>query len=205
MARGRRRKNRREPVAGWIWLLGGFSLGLIAALGIYLSQRVPAPGIDFRPDSRPAARAAETAPTAPATQPAAASVRTPEPPAPAPAVAAAQDEATRFDFYDVLPEFEVVVPDSGQDFRANPRATAEARSGNYIVQAGAFQTVEDADRMQARIALLGFESQIQRVAIDDAVFHRVRIGPVGDLAELNRIRRRLRDERIDYLLIDTPE
>ena len=39
----------------------------------------------------------------------------------------------------------------------------------------------DADRLQASLALLGFESHVQRVTIDDDVFHRVRIGPIGDL------------------------
>jgi cell division protein FtsN len=63
----------------------------------------------------------------------------------------------------------------------------------------------DADRRQAELALLGVESAIQRVSIEDDVFHRVRVGPVQDLARLNEIRRRLRDARIETLLMKVPE
>jgi cell division protein FtsN len=183
-------------------MLGGFSLGLIVALAIYLSQRPPGSMAPSRPTAvRP--RPAEPGPAPVAIVPAG-----PIPEVPAEDQVAASEaaaEETRFDFYDVLPEFEVVVPDTGEELREDPRDEARARSGNYIVQAGAFRTVADADRMQAQLALLGFESRIQRVAIDSDVYHRVRIGPVEDLAELNRIRRRLRDEQIDYVLIDTPD
>lgn len=188
---------------GYLWMLGGFSLGLIVALAIYLSQRPPGAA------SGPAQAAVSPRPAQPDPAPVA-----PAPTAPEPASAGDETdvpddgrvaEATQFDFYDVLPEFEIVIPDTGEELRTDPRAEVRARSGNFIVQTGAFRTIEDADRMQARLALLGFESQIQRIAIDNDVYHRVRIGPVEDLGELNRIRRRLRDEQIDYLLIDTPD
>jgi cell division protein FtsN len=59
--------------------------------------------------------------------------------------------------------------------------------------------------LQASLALLGVESRIQRVTIDDAVFHRVRIGPITDLDELNRVRSRLREARIEPLLMKVQE
>ncbi len=211
---GKRRRRGAEPIPGWIWMLGGFSLGLIVALGLYLWQRIPAPGLTG------------TASTARATLPAQPAVVDPVPVADLPGPTGTPDangtfeqsdderrpaaddtsaSVTEFEFYEVLPEFEVVVPDTGEALRPDTREAAAARAGNYVVQAGSFLTQEDAERMKARIALLGFESRIQRVAIDDDVYHRIRIGPVTDLGELNRIRRRLREERIDYLLIDTPD
>jgi len=39
------------------------------------------------------------------------------------------------------------------------------------------------------------------VNIGRDVFHRVRVGPIDDLDELNRIRGRLRDARIESLLM----
>ena len=53
----------------------------------------------------------------------------------------------------------------------------------------------DADRRQASLALLGIESRIQRVTVDDDVYHRVRIGPISNLDSLNRMRKQLRDAR----------
>jgi cell division protein FtsN len=44
-------------------------------------------------------------------------------------------------------------------------------------------------------------STLQRVSIDADVFHRVRIGPVGDLAELNRTRATLQRAEIDTVVI----
>jgi cell division protein FtsN len=59
--------------------------------------------------------------------------------------------------------------------------------------------------MRANLALLGIESHIQRVTIDDDVFHRVRVGPLDDLGELNRVRAQLRAARVDSLLIKVPD
>ena len=36
----------------------------------------------------------------------------------------------------------------------------------------------DADRVRAQLALLGVESKVQRVSIDNDTWHRVRIGPI---------------------------
>jgi cell division protein FtsN len=45
------------------------------------------------------------------------------------------------------------------------------------------------------------ESTIQRVTIDDKTYHRVRIGPIDDLEQLNVVRTRLREADIDVLRI----
>jgi len=59
--------------------------------------------------------------------------------------------------------------------------------------------------MKATLALLGVESRIQKVTIDADDFHRVRVGPMSDLDELNGVRRRLWDARIEVLLIKVPD
>ena len=80
-----------------------------------------------------------------------------------------------------------------------PRAIVEP--GLYVLQAGSFSRYEDADRRRAELALQGIESSIQRVTIDDRTYHRVRIGPIDDLDQLNMLRSRLRAARIDALRI----
>ena len=101
----------------------------------------------------------------------------------------------------MLPKFEVIIPDQEPDVTQDSVMEAVDEPGLYVLQAGSFTRYEDADRRRAELALQGIESRIQRVTIDDRTFHRVRIGPIDKLEELNRIRRRLREADIDVLRI----
>jgi cell division protein FtsN len=108
---------------------------------------------------------------------------------------------SRFDFYSMLPKFEVVIPEHEPDVRADSAPQAVLVPGVYVLQAGSFTEYKDADRRRATLALQGIESKIQRVTIDDRTYHRVRIGPIDDLNELNVLRSRLRQAQIDVLRI----
>ena len=114
---------------------------------------------------------------------------------------AAEKTESRFTFYDMLPNFEVVIPEQEPDVTADTEPRAVVRPGLYILQAGSFTRYEDADRRRAELALQGIESTIQRVTIDDKTYHRVRIGPTDDLEELNLLRSRLRAAKIDVIRI----
>jgi cell division protein FtsN len=74
-----------------------------------------------------------------------------------------------------------------------------------LLQVGSYGAAADADRTQASLALLGFESHVQRVTVDENVFNRVRIGPIADLESAERARRRLRGEGYDPLLMRVPK
>jgi cell division protein FtsN len=111
----------------------------------------------------------------------------------------------RFDFYHMLPNFEVVIPEQEPDVRVDAAPQTVDKPGMYILQAGSFSEYKDADRRRAALALHGIESRIQRVAIDDRTYHRVRIGPVSDLKELNILRNRLHQANIDVLRIRLPD
>jgi cell division protein FtsN len=67
-----------------------------------------------------------------------------------------------------------------------------------------FSAAADADRLKANLALLGVESHVQRVTIEDDVFNRVRIGPISDVDAAKRTQRQLRDAGIDTLLMKVP-
>jgi cell division protein FtsN len=171
-------------------MLFGLSLGLIVAIGVYLrgpSTPEPQPVV-AEPAPTPAARTATR--TAPRTQS-------------APAEPAAAEN--RFDFYEILPQFEVVVPDDEAPTRPGARPRRVEEPGSFLLQAGSFSAAADADRLQANLALLGYESHVQRVTLDDDVFNRVRIGPIGDLDAAKRTQRRLRDAGIDTLLMRVPK
>jgi len=114
-------------------------------------------------------------------------------------------EATdRFEFYEMLPDAEVEVPD--QPKAASPVGPPPvSMPGTYVVQAGAFPNFAEADKVKARLALLGVVSEIQAADANGTTFHRVRIGPLDDLDELNRLRARLRQNGIEYLVIPVGE
>lgn len=139
---------------------------------------------------------------------AAAAAETPRPePRAAAAAADAEEPAKSFDFYDRLPNFEVVVPEKDREVtreRDNAPATVE-RPGVYVLQAGSYRRQEDADRVAAQLRKQGIDANVQRVAVDDDVWHRVRIGPISDLTELNRLRARLRAADLDAMLIRVGE
>lgn len=108
----------------------------------------------------------------------------------------------RFDFYRMLPNYEVVIPEEDIAVTTAREQQQVANSGNYVLQAGSFRTAADADRLRAQLALLGVESRVQTVTIDDTdTWHRVRIGPIRDLAELNLTRQKLARNSIEVLVI----
>ncbi len=175
----RRRPAARRELPGFVWMLFGLAIGLAVALAVYLADGGGAPASSTASTLRPAPAAApKTAVRGNVDDNGEAGAEPPE---------------QRFDFYEMLPNFEVVVADN------EPRAVVEP--GRYILQAGSFSRYEDADRRRAQLALQGIESNIQRFVIDGKTYHRVRIGPVDDLGELNLLRSRLRRANIDVLRI----
>jgi cell division protein FtsN len=121
------------------------------------------------------------------------------PPAPAavkhePAPPATPEAAPSFDFYKVLPG------DAPGEMPPTPGSAASAPL--YYLQAGAFQNPTDADNLKAQLALLGVEATIQtRDLGDKGVFHRVRVGPMRALDEVNRTRALLTQNNIAATLV----
>ncbi|MDN3516756.1 SPOR domain-containing protein [Aquisalimonas lutea] len=135
-----------------------------------------------------------------------------------------RDDQPRFEFYELLSEMEVVVPEESEGggggtpeaAGAMPEATtapeptdAPAEAGTpgddgarYMVQAGSFRTHEDADRLKARLALIGVQAEIQSVEVDGGeTWHRVRVGPFADRERVDSVRDRLQDEDVDSILL----
>ena len=193
MARRNRKRKKAESAPGWIWMLFGLAIGLVVAAGVYFRR---APSADH------AATAERAAPTSTARAPARRG-------APARGAATSNGDAAkagdqRFDFYDILPQYEVVVPEVETAAGPTARAKPVDEPGSYVLQAGSFGAAADAEKLKASLALLGIESRVQKVAIDDDVYHRVRIGPITDLDKLNRIRRQLHDAHINAMLMKVP-
>lgn len=72
-----------------------------------------------------------------------------------------------------------------------PVVTQEAvRRTRLYVQAGAFAEIVNAERMRARLSSLG-NVQIARAVVGDTRFFRVRLGPVRDVGEADKLLERL--------------
>lgn len=113
-----------------------------------------------------------------------------------------EDITTRqYDFYDMLPKFEVVVPEKEGEVRRDVPSTPIERPGVYVLQAGSYRKREDAMRVEKQLSVLGVQASVQRVAVDADEWHRVRIGPLTDLAEVNRLRGKLRGAGLEPLVI----
>ncbi len=113
--------------------------------------------------------------------------------------------SSRFTFYEMLPKFEVVIPEEDKVVRPDVDPDPVNSPGIYVLQAGSFSSYTDADRVKAQLALLGVVSRIQKVSIDDKVYHRVRIGPVESLDELNSLRAQLRRAEVEVMVIRVGE
>lgn len=185
-------KGAATPMPGWVWLLAGLAIGLFVALLVYLK--------DFSADTAPAG-VVERDPAAAAQKAEAAARRQAEErrASERKAEEAAEAQKPRFDFYDLLPEMEVLIPD--QELAAE-REKTPAEKVVYYLQAASFRKYEEADRMRAQLALLNIESEVQRVIVNDNnAWHRVRIGPFKSARAMDKVRGRLRANDIDPIVI----
>lgn len=159
--------------------------GLFVAFLVYLQMRPQNMAVAPSPVQKKPTQAAGTAPPQPRKQ---------ADPAPS---------KPRFDFYNLLPEMEVIVPEqqiSGTPTREGVKQVE--KPGTYLLQAGSFRSKQQADQLRAKLALLGLETSLQTVSINSKqAWHRVRVGPFYNLADLNDARRLLKNNGVDAILI----
>jgi len=76
-----------------------------------------------------------------------------------------------------------------------------ADKSTYVLQVGAFKGQEDAESMKGKLALIGFEARIQSAEVNGVTFYRVRVGPYGQLDDINRARSRLAENGIEASVV----
>ncbi|TVP83813.1 MAG: SPOR domain-containing protein [Thioalkalivibrio sp.] len=191
----------RRPTPGWVWLLAGVLVGLAVAAALYL-QGADRMGQDpgwLTRDEGPAA-----APT----------------PQPLEGPPAAASERSRFQFYELLPQDEVRIPEAAPppsrtaaptpapaaEPAPTPEPTPEPETrpepdaaARVMLQTGSFQRYEQADQMKARLAMMGLQASIREVEVGGQTFHRVYLGPFDNEAVVNRWTERLQREDFEVL------
>ena len=183
--RGASRGKQRTPA--WMWLFTGILIGLGLAYYLWAKGYIPTPAGEL-----PQATDSAQQPSEP---PIADDLAKPQ----------VKPEKPRYDFFTVLPEMEVVVPEQELKNSSKPQAqTAQSDPQSYLLQVGSFQQAGDAEQMKARLAMLGMTAKIQTVRVNDATWHRVRIGPVTGARQADEMRNRLADNGIDSLVMKNP-
>ena len=154
---------------GFIWMMGGLSIGLFVAFLVYLDKQPPT-DISFTDAVKTELEKIKHK------QPVAAKTAEPDKKA---------KQEPKFNFYTILPELEVLIPEEEIRPPENKNTRTTDSSKRYILQVGSFRSRQDAERRKATVALLGLEASINQVSIDNEKWHRVRIGPVNNRRELN--------------------
>ncbi|GMR16274.1 MAG: SPOR domain-containing protein [Gammaproteobacteria bacterium] len=179
-----------KPMPGWVWMLAGLMIGLFVALLVYIKDNSSGKlnitetvskvfQTKKQTDARRVKKDISTPPAAPS-----------------------KSSKPKFDFYTILPELEVAIPE--QELIATDSGSSNSAKSiqKYMLQAGSFKQFEEADKLKARLALQGIEAHIQKVKINDTdTWHRVRIGPLNNIKALNQTRRRLRDLGIASIVV----
>ena len=170
----------------------GLGIGLAVAVGVHLYDQQAAQKQQRAARVEPEARSKNDKP-APASQKA--------------------EPQEQLDFYEMLPKFEVVIPEkgpgkgsgNGKDARRLAPTDTIDKPGAYILQAGSYRTYAEADRVKALLGLQGVQSRIEKAPIETETWHRVRIGPIRNLQQLDDTRRKIREAQIDALVIRVPD
>lgn len=190
MARTRRKTNSKKSLPAWLWLLLGILIGLGISTWAILQGYIPQP--------KHSTSSEQTLPT-------------PNKPDKKDHKGLLDDAETgkpkkpTYDFFTVLEEIEVAVPE--REIRRQAETEASKTEGTptkptttgkgFVIQVGSFRNPKDAEAMKAQLAFLGAQAHIQKVSIDGNSWQRVRVGPFNSAQEVEAMRNRLSGSGIE--------
>jgi len=164
-------------------------------------ETTPSPSPSSGMPARPPGTSVSSAQMPPTLLAPAAQAPSPAPNAPARASVPAQGVAA-------MPPTVAAAPASAPTQAAAPAPSATGSSGasgasgeGYVLQAGAFRTVEDAEAMRGRLALLGFEARVIGSEVNGFAVQRVRIGPFARMDDMTRARTKLTESGIEVSVV----
>ncbi|KFF48155.1 sporulation-like protein [Gammaproteobacteria bacterium MFB021] len=192
-------------IPGWLWAIAGLIGGF--ALSQYLDHTSPEPVAAVVP--KPASQSSSSATSGGAGSSESGKAGT----------SSAQPATPTFEFYTLLPETEVIAPNSSSGSSSSPEASAKASqeaaaddaanqtkqpaaTGSYMLQAASFRDIADAERLANRLKDFGLLAKITDVrANGNQIWHRVQVGPYRDTRELNRAQDLMVTQGIEPLMI----
>jgi len=193
----------REKTAwpAWVWLGIGVLLGLVISATVLIKDWAPM----LRKKNLPQPNAEATAPKESEQAVADEAGKKPGPP------------KKQYDFYSVLPEMEVVIPDAELSAKAraeqqkqqqamaaaqnNPNAAATPpaatppadANAHYVLLAGSYGDAKTADEAKAKLAMLGIIAKVQTVSVNGRTWNRVMVGPYANASDTEAAQKTLAD------------
>ena len=189
-------RKQKKSLPGYVWLLSGLAIGLFVAFIVYLDKQ-PENETDFgtavqheleklkqqaKQDSSTKSRGQESE-------------------------KATEKKEQKFNFYTILPELEVLIPES-ETRPPEVKTTSTSKSSDskdstlYVLQVGSFQNLADAEKLKANLAFLGMQADIQKVVVNRQSWHRVRTGPYHDKQQLYQSQKLLKKNNIPAIAME---
>ena len=172
-------QKQKQSLPGYLWLLSGLAIGLFVAFIVYLDKQ-PESDKNFgtavqqeleKLKNKKSTKIEKTASTTKTSK---------------------EKKEPKFNFYTILPELEVLIPESETrpPVTSKPEASSKVSSKGsspgkqYVLQVGSFQNLPDAEKLKANLAFLGLSAEIQHVTVNKQAWHRVRTGPYQNKKQL---------------------
>ena len=195
------RGSEKRPWPARIWLGIGVLLGLTLSALVLIKDWAPM----LRKKNLPQPNAEATAPKESEQAVADEAGKKPGPP------------KKQYDFYSVLPEMEVVIPDAELSAKAraeqqkqqqamaaaqnNPNAAATPpaatppadANAHYVLLAGSYGDAKTADEAKAKLAMLGIIAKVQTVSVNGKTWNRVMVGPYANASDTEAAQKTLAD------------
>lgn len=183
-------RKQKKSLPGYVWLLSGLAIGLFVAFIVYLDKQ-PESETDFgtavqQELEKLKQQAKQDSSKKSSTQQSEQST---------------EKKEQKFNFYTILPELEVLIPESETRPPEVKTTTSSTSSGSkdatlYVLQVGSFQNKDDAEKLKANLAFLGMQADIQKVVVNRQSWHRVRTGPYHDKKQLYKSQKLLKKNDI---------
>jgi cell division protein FtsN len=181
------KRPQKPQVPGWIWLVTGCLLGAFVMFLLHVSK-IPTPQTSKREPSEVSANKAEAPPVEHKS-------------------AGDEEGKPRYDFYRLLKENQPPHALRSETSSSSTSAVApQDNNSTYLLQVASYKTNEEADATRAKLLLLGLTARVEKVTLRNTeTWHRVLIGPFKTLADIDRIRSQLTDNKYDALVLKTAQ
>lgn len=183
----------------WIWLMTGMLMGILGITAIFLFVTGKWPIDKFSPThliKQSNTLASNTIPKKSAKK--SKSITQPQ-----------KKEPARFEFYQLLPGMEVPLPEPATETASNnaikkptlAKTETKLAAAQYLVQAGTFRSLSNAESLKKRLDLKGMSAKIQKIDAEDGIWFRVTLGPFSSETIALSQKSRLAKEKIPGILI----
>lgn len=201
--KSRATRKRKKSLPGYIWLLSGLAIGLFIAFIVYLDKQ-PDSEKDFGSAVQEELEKLKLQPKKKDTKKTENNIK----------IDVKKEKEQKFNFYTILPELEVFIPesetrppDSSIETKLKPviKNTSKSKkpvNKQFVLQIGSFQSLDDAEKLKANVAFLGLAANIQHVTVNKQTWHRVRTGPYTSKQQMFKNQRALKKNNIDSISME---